>query len=685
MAKSKTEVKILVVSNDPAAPKELGLLLGNAGTIRTLFADTTNAVNRAFATGSVDLVMIRIDAHDLALLEGVVRRTREQTEYVPILGIIKADDARSAVAAATIGIEGLVVVTNPRQVKRLADYMVDSIRARREGRIAVQRLGDIEDRYTLLLDSSSEAIAYIHEGLHIYANRAYLELFRFESFEELEGMSMLDLLSGSEQAPDLKKVLKALARDEIPKDAMIFNAHRQDGDTFKAMVKFSPARLGGENCAQLLVREEVHQADPELARELEKLKTSDMLTGLLNRPAFLERLRALAAGREDISGLSILMLSLDKHDQLQTKIGLGATDALIRESADVFSRAVGEKFPIARIGDHTFGVLADLYHREEAEKLASRIVEFCAGRILDVRDISLTVSASVGLAVSGSELADPEMLLSQADSALSEALRAGGNAYVRYRPRVSGDADEDDSAWAERLHHALDNDEFRLVSSLITSMEDDNFLINEIETRLRTEDSDEVLMPEVYLPAAARLDLAVRLDIEMLRRFWALLAERQNNDNHYLVPLSLDSLTDNELLTRIDQSIKQATIEPDHLILGVREPEVRNKLRQAQGFIERFKPQGTRFALCEVGPESDYQTLVQHLDFDYLRLTPEMTHNLSGSVETRQRLSSLVSSTDAKKVKIIAPKAEHTGDLAALWQYGITLVQGDFVREEASA
>ena len=45
-------------------------------------------------------------------------------------------------------------------------------------------LREAEKRCQLLLDSSVDAIAYVHEGMHIYANRAYLELFGFDDAED---------------------------------------------------------------------------------------------------------------------------------------------------------------------------------------------------------------------------------------------------------------------------------------------------------------------------------------------------------------------------------------------------------------------------------------------------------------------------------------------------------------------
>ncbi|MCH8479103.1 MAG: hypothetical protein LAT56_14345, partial [Wenzhouxiangella sp.] len=127
MARQKTEIKILVVTDDPSAPRELLKMLGEDSGVRTLFADTGNAVSRTFETDQVDVVMVQIDAGDPALFETVVRLAREQQEQVPVLAIIKADDAKSAVTAASLGVEGCVFATNSRQIKRLTLFLVDSV------------------------------------------------------------------------------------------------------------------------------------------------------------------------------------------------------------------------------------------------------------------------------------------------------------------------------------------------------------------------------------------------------------------------------------------------------------------------------------------------------------------------------------------------------------------------------
>lgn len=686
MAKPSSVIHVLVVTDDPSAPRQLAGMLDDEHEVRMLFADTSNAVTRMFKTEQIDMIVIQIDANDLQLLQVCMRTALEQTDrFVPVLAMIKTDDAASALAAANAGVEGFVSFAGVRQLKRLVQSQIVSLQARRDARQALRSLADIEDRYTLLLDSSSEAIAYIHEGLHIYANPAYLELFGFDSFDDLEGQSMLDLLSAGDTAIDLKQVLKDLANDQLPEEELELNAHRQDGSNFIATVDFSPARYGGEYCAQMLVREQIMHADPELEAELRKLRMSDQLTGLINAPTFAELVAEKLDSRAESSGLAVLALALDGGDELLERIGIGASDELVRQAAALLKGLVDESHELARLRDHTFALICDAASREESEQLASQLIDRISGRIIEVRDNSLTISMSVGLAVAGSEPPLPESLIEQAQSALMEALRGEGSSFVRYRPRISAEGDEADGTWAERLRHALDQNEFILVSSPITNMEDDSFLINEVETRLRPEDSDEIILPSVYLDAATRTGVAPRLDLDLMDRLQPLVKDRGGDDVNWLIPLTLGSLSDEEALTELARRVQEPPFDPARVIFGFREPEVREKLRPVRAFIDRFSEIGCRFALCDVGPEAPMESLLRHIKLDYVRLAPEMVQDMGENDALREQLSSLVAEAKEQGSKVISPPVENASDLATLWQFGILLVQGEFSHSDASA
>lgn len=681
----ESDARLLIVDDDAASQQYIHGLLDSGNAVRTLFADTKAALKRTFKSETVGLVVLHLNKASTGLFKLVLRLARDQDPRIPLLVLVDDQDAESALAAADAGVEGMASFGDERGIRRLLKYFIEHSTARGRSEKALQKLKEIESRYSLLLESSNEAVAYLHEGLHVYANPAYLKLFGYAQNEDMQGLSMLDLLTTGEKSVDLKHLHKALSHDEIPDASLEVLAHRSDGSTFAADASFFSARYEGENCVQMVIRERAIDTDQELEKKLQQLRTRDLLTGLYNRQAFLERLYADCENPDSDVFVAVLVFQLDDLAKLQEKLGFGAADSLIRQSADLLSSAVDESAYPARLGDHTFALRLLIPERQEAERLARQIVEHCSGHIIEVRDKSLTVTASVGLAIAGSYNADAEELIGQAETALGEASRTGGSSYVRYRPRISETVDTDEN-WLKRLRHALDNDEFRLVELPITSMEDDHFIIHEVEARLRSEDSDEVLLPETYLPVAARVGLATDLDRDLIQRFADLLKSSTHpDDSLWMLPLCGATLGNKDAVNWIQEQLDAEVLPARQMIFGLRETDIRDQIRTAQQFIQRFATRGVRFSLIEVGQDAHLEPILKNLDVQFIKLLPEMTFNIGGNEPLRHKLEIFIRHADERDVKLIAPRVEHTSDLATLWQFGVTLVQGDFVREETRA
>ena len=673
-------LNVLAVDDDPGAVREIEALLEDA-RLRFHFADTTNAFSRILEADPVDLAIIHVHPGSEPLLEPVSRQLRSSEPPVALIAMV-SPEPQSALAAARSGVNGCVRIDDPRGVARVIGERVALIRNVRRQRESLRQSSDIHERYNLLLESSREAIAYLHEGLHIYANPSYLELFGYPSFEALEGFSILDLLSPGPACTDLKRLLKSLSRGELPDDALELGAHRADGSEFRASVEFSPARYDGEACTQIMIREVVEAGDSaELQEEIEKLRSHDILTGLLNRQAFIKKLQEELEQPPEDHHMAVFQVSLDDHTKLQEKIGAAATDVLIRQTADIFHETVSDEMVPARLADHILAARIWFEDRAEAEKLATRIIESFSGRILEIREKSPTVTASVGLAVGGSQLFTADELLAQSESALREAHRTGGNSYVRYRPSSDAKDAGDTEQWTERLRHALNNQEFRLVQLPITSMEDEEFLITEFETRLRVEGSDEIIMPHTFRPAAAASGLASDLDRDLIQSLVKWLDKGTEDAGEMLVPLSGQSLASDDFIVEIQQLVDNGTLDGRKLILGFSEPEVRESMRELQRVIRRLGARGVRFALLDVTPESKVDLLLKNVDIGFIKLGGDISAALRSDEVARHALEDLAGVASRHDIPVIAPQVENTTELATLWQFGITLVQDDFGRD----
>ncbi len=159
---------------------------------------------------------------------------------------------------------------------------------------------------------------------------------------------------------------------------------------------------------QRLARESDH-----LLAELDRVASTDMLTGLANRRAWTEWL-ADAVGRDE--RFAIAMLDLDHFKTYNDSHGHAGGDALLAEAAAVWTVALGDDGRVARVGGEEFAVL-----------LGARDAEAVIERLREATPFHQTVSA--GIAVwDGREPADATMR--RADDALYTAKRGGRDRCV---------------------------------------------------------------------------------------------------------------------------------------------------------------------------------------------------------------------------------------------------------------
>jgi diguanylate cyclase (GGDEF)-like protein len=173
-------------------------------------------------------------------------------------------------------------------------------------------------------------------------------------------------------------------------------------------------------------------------RRLADLAFSDKLTGLANRPAFLDRLdrevqRAAYSGRR----LGLLFIDLDGFKQINDTLGHEAGDRLLVEAAQrlrevlrpsdaaALASAAANDGGLARLGGDEFTVLvANLHAVDEVLAIARRIGD-ALRRPFTLGERQVSISGSIGCAVFPEHGRDARTLLRNADAAMYESKRAG--------------------------------------------------------------------------------------------------------------------------------------------------------------------------------------------------------------------------------------------------------------------
>ncbi len=99
---------------------------------------------------------------------------------IPVLAAASLLDEATVLAGITAGARDVALRSRPEHVQFVVRNEFQALLSRRVARHLEAALRESERRCDALIASSRDPIAYVHQGMHIRANDAYLEMFGFE-------------------------------------------------------------------------------------------------------------------------------------------------------------------------------------------------------------------------------------------------------------------------------------------------------------------------------------------------------------------------------------------------------------------------------------------------------------------------------------------------------------------------
>jgi diguanylate cyclase (GGDEF)-like protein len=160
------------------------------------------------------------------------------------------------------------------------------------------------------------------------------------------------------------------------------------------------------------------------ADSLSEVAATDTLTGLLNRRGLTELATEIASSaRANEQAVAALVIDLDRFKPVNDEHGHHVGDEVLREVAKRLSQAVRQTDAVARFGGDEFVILTAPATREMLEAFATRLIEALSFPCR-VSVGSLSVGASVGMALEESADEDVDSIIRRADRALFAAKQA---------------------------------------------------------------------------------------------------------------------------------------------------------------------------------------------------------------------------------------------------------------------
>jgi diguanylate cyclase (GGDEF)-like protein len=171
----------------------------------------------------------------------------------------------------------------------------------------------------------------------------------------------------------------------------------------------------------------------ELAQELQALAMRDMLTGLPNRLMLDERLSsALRRANRAAYGVAVVFVDCDGFKYVNDQYGHAAGDELLKGIARALQWSVREIDTVARLGGDEFIVLLENCGDRDAVEKILRRMRMRAIQPIGIGPAAIAPRLSMGVAMYTGNSCDGETLIRQADQAMYQAKRSGGNVIRFY-------------------------------------------------------------------------------------------------------------------------------------------------------------------------------------------------------------------------------------------------------------
>ncbi len=172
----------------------------------------------------------------------------------------------------------------------------------------------------------------------------------------------------------------------------------------------------------------------ETEERVQFLSNYDRLTGLPNRTLFRERLqRALTLARLNREKAALLMIDLDRFKPINESLGHEIGDRLLKQAAErICSCGVNDE-NLARVGGDEFTlVLEDCGGEAQIGVLCQKLINMMKKPFL-IDGHELLLGASIGISVFPSTAQEAQAMINQAEMAVHQAKRGGGNNFQFYR------------------------------------------------------------------------------------------------------------------------------------------------------------------------------------------------------------------------------------------------------------
>ncbi|MFW2569672.1 diguanylate cyclase domain-containing protein [Legionella sp. 29fVS95] len=290
-----------------------------------------------------------------------------------------------------------------------------------------KKLEDAKAMLSALVEFSGEAIIGKNlEGSIQSWNEAARNLYGYTEKEAIG--ANIKMLFPKERQGEFQDIMDKMVKDEPIKGFETVRMHKE-GHIIPVSLTIAPIKnargkiIGASTTARDITQQKINE------EKLKHLAEHDVLTGLINRPLFEDRLvQALAIAKRTNCNMAVCFLDIDGFKNINDTYGHNIGDLVLCTAAQCMQKCIRDIDTLARFGGDEFAlILSYLNEEKDVIKIVKKLIRLFSKGFL-IENYNLKVTLSIGISLYPRDGMND--LLKKADAAMYYVKKHGKNNFI---------------------------------------------------------------------------------------------------------------------------------------------------------------------------------------------------------------------------------------------------------------
>lgn len=415
----------------------------------------------------------------------------------------------------------------------------------------------------------------------------------------------------------------------------------------------------------------------ELEAERDHLARHDSLTGLPNKPTFIDYIRPSVVGaKRNGEIVAVISLRLTSLEDIVQSAGLQAGDEAILEVAARLREVVTDEETHSYVGGGQFLLLLVGMHNKaevlaSAERLSKRLVASFRHK-----DEEIPFKIAIGISTAPGDSIDAQVLVRNATTAMHQACQHRTDIVQFYDEGMTKAAVLRSKTESE-LKRAIEADELFLLYQ--PQVDAHNNSLSGMEALVRWRHPDRgLVMPNDFIAVAEETGLIVPIGDAVLRMACEQASRwrRRDRETPIAINVSAVQLTQHDFAEKVLSILDRNGLPPSLIALELTESAVMREFDAASLAMQRLSKAGVPFALDDFGIEQSSLAYLSNLPFKTLKIDRAFVRKMTGNRGQAAMIHLIISMAHSLGMEAIAEGVEDDDQVIYLRAYGCDKLQG---------